>query len=143
MSEKQFYIEPNRFPIGFEIPDKAEDNKNKAEDNKTAYTGKDYPIHSAGPWVVTAGTVPDREGRLIVEDCSGNSVCATSSRGVQGRRPIMEANARLIAAAPEMLEALRWLDNEMGCRDYNYGYAQFTKADFEKVRSVINKAMNG
>lgn len=113
------------------------------KDNKIAYTGKDYPVHSDGPWSVTAGTVPDREGRLIVEDCSGNPVCATSSRGVHGRRHIMEANARLIAAAPEMLEVLRWLDNEMNCRDDEFGGCMFSRGDFGKVRSAINNAMNG
>lgn len=90
------------------------------DDNKTAYSGKDYPVHSSGPWSVTAGIAPDKKGRLIVEDCSGNPVCATSARGVQGRVPIMEANANLIAAAPEMLEVLRWLDAEMDCRDDEY-----------------------
>jgi hypothetical protein len=86
-------------------------------ENKTPYSGKDYPVRSGGPWAVTAGIAPDTKGRLIVEDCHGNPVCATSARGVQGRVPIMEANARLISAAPEMLEVLRWLDNEMDCRD--------------------------
>ena len=111
-------------------------------DGKTAYTAKDYPIHSSGPWSVTAGIVPDREGRLIVDDCSGNPVCATSARGVQGRVPIMEANAKLIAAAPEMLEVLRWLDAEMDCRD-NFGGCLFSINDFEKVRRAIKLAMEG
>jgi hypothetical protein len=75
-------------------------------DNKTAYSGKDYPVHSSGPWSVSAGIAPDPKGRLIVEDCHGNPVCTTSARGVQGRVPIMEANAKLIAAAPELYEAL-------------------------------------
>ena len=113
------------------------------DDNKTVYNGKDYTVHSAGPWVVTAGIVPDREGRLIVEDCSGNSVCATSARGVQGRRNIMEANAKLIAAAPEMLEVLRWLDNEMDCRDDEFGGCLFSRGDFKRVRQAIKLAMYG
>lgn len=29
-------------------------------DGKTAYADKDCPIHSNGPWSVTAGTVPGR-----------------------------------------------------------------------------------
>lgn len=53
-------------------------------DNKTVYRGKDYPVHSSGPWSVSAGIAPDPKGRLIVEDCHGNPVCATSARGVQG-----------------------------------------------------------
>ncbi len=112
-------------------------------DNKTAYSGKDYPAHSNGPWSVTTGIVPDRAGRLVVEDCHGNPVCATSARGVQGRVPIMEANAKLIAAAPEMLEVLRWLDNEMDCRDDDYGGALFSRGDFERVRKAIKLAMAG
>jgi hypothetical protein len=112
-------------------------------DNKTAYTNKDYPIHSSGPWSVTSGSAPDRAGRLIVEDCHGNPVCATSARGVQGRVQIMEANAKLIAAAPEMLEVLRWLDAEMDCRDNEYGGVLFSRGDFEKVRLAIKLAMEG
>jgi hypothetical protein len=111
-------------------------------ENATAYSGKDYPVHSSGPWSVTAGIVPDPKGRLIVEDCSGNPVCATSARGVQGRVPIMEANAKLIAAAPEMLEVLRWLDAEMVCR-YNFGGCLFSIHDFGKVRRAIKLAMEG
>jgi hypothetical protein len=112
-------------------------------DNKTAYSGKDYPVHSSGPWPVSAGIAPDPKGRLIVEDCYGNPVCATSARGVQGRVPIMEANAKLIAAAPEMLEVLRWLDAEMDCRDNEYGGVLFSRGDFEKVRLAIKLAMEG
>ena len=134
---QKFSFEPLWQPIGFEIPN------NGTDDGKTAYQKKDYPVHSSGPWSVTAGIVPDREGRLIVEDCSGNPVCATSARGVQGRVPIMEANAKLIAAAPEMLEVLRWLDAEMDCRDDDYGGVLFSRGDFEKVRMAIKLAMEG
>ena len=112
-------------------------------DGKTAYTGKNYPTHSSGPWSVTAGIVPDYAGRLIVEDCHGNPVCATSARGVQGRVPIMEANAKLFSAAPEMLEVLRWLDAEMDCRDDDYGGVLFSRGDFERVRLAIKLAMEG
>lgn len=112
-------------------------------ENKTAYSGKDYPVHSSGPWAVTAGIAPDHNGRLIVEDCSGNPVCATSARGVQGRVAVMEANAKLIAAAPEMLEVLRWLDAEMDCRDDDFGGVMFSRGDFEKVRRAIKLAMEG
>ena len=111
-------------------------------DGKTAYSGQGYPVHSSGPWSVSAGIAPDPKGRLIVEDCHGNPVCATSARGVQGRLHIMAANAKLIAAAPEMLEVLRWLDAEMDCRD-NFGGCLFSIQDFEKVRRAIKLAMEG
>ena len=134
---QKFNFEPLRQPVGFEIPD------NGTDDGKTAHNGKDYPVHSSGPWSVSAGIAPDPKGRLIVEDCHGNPVCATSARGVQGRVPIMEANAKLIAAAPEMLEVLRWLDDEMDCRDNEYGGVLFSRGDFEKVRLAIKLAMEG
>jgi hypothetical protein len=54
-----------------------------------------------------------------------------------------DANARLIAAAPEMLEVLRWLDNEMDCRDDEFGGCLFSRGDFEKVRRAIKLAMEG
>lgn len=106
-------------------------------DNKTSYSEKDYPVHTNGPW--------GRDDFALSSDILAiGQKCVATVHSRQCNSPEeMRANARLIAAAPEMLEALRWLDNEMDCRDYNYGYAQFTKADFEKVRSVINKAMNG
>ena len=112
-------------------------------DGKTAYSGQDYPVHSSGPWSVSAGIAPDPKGRLIVEDCHGNPVCATSARGVQGRLHIMAANAKLIAAAPEMLEVLRWLDAEMDCRDDDFGGVIFSRGDFERVRRAIKLAMEG
>ena len=111
-------------------------------DNKTVYRGKDYPVHSPGPWSVTAGVVPDRKGRLIVEDCHGNPVCATSARGVQGRVPIMEANAKLIAAAPEMLEALRRVDNYF-TQPGEDDWVRFCKEALEPVRRAIKLVMEG
>ena len=103
---------------------------------------KDKEKYSPGPWSVTTGIMPNSGGRLIVEDFGGRSVCATSARGVDGNVKRMEANAKLIAAAPDMLEVLRWLDNEMACRDDEFGGCLFSMADFKKVKSAINKAMN-
>lgn len=59
---------------------------------------------SMPPWQVTAGAVDNP--RLIVADVDGLPVCAMSLRGVFGNTKKMEANARLIAAAPDMHEAL-------------------------------------
>jgi len=51
-----------------------------------------------------------------------------------------KANARLIAAAPELLEALKWLNVEFECRDDDFGGVLFTRNDFERVRKAIAKA---
>lgn len=57
--------------------------------------------HTPGPWRVSAGAVDNP--RLIVENDLGLPVCAMSLRGVHGDTKIMEANARLIATAPDLL----------------------------------------
>lgn len=61
--------------------------------------------HTPGPWDITASAAND--GRLIVEDDIGHPICALSLRGVQGDTRKMSANAKLIAAAPDLLDALR------------------------------------
>ena len=58
--------------------------------------------HTPGPWVV--GPVDD----TIVTAPDGSEVAAIDGDYNQPDMwPVMEANARLIAAAPELLEALR------------------------------------
>jgi len=51
-----------------------------------------------------------------------------------------EANANLITAAPFMFEVLKWLDNEMDCRDDVFYGALFTREDFQRVRYAIKLA---
>lgn len=71
--------------------------------------------HTPGPWKVTAGIVDNP--CLIVEDDIGNPVCAMSLRGVYGDTVKMTANAALIAAAPDLKEALEWYaENVLNCR---------------------------
>ena len=94
--------------------------------------------HTPGPWKVTAGIVDNP--RLMVEDDIGNPVCAMSLRGVYGDTVKMTANAHLISAAPDMLEALEWLSNEFDCRDDEYGMVGFTHDEFRKVNAAIRKA---
>ena len=77
---------------------------------------------SPAPWSVSAGAVPNAGGRLIIQNCFGLPVCATSLRGVQGRDECMRANAELIAAAPEMFAALiaaiEWIEDDRFDDDY-------------------------
>lgn len=106
-------------------------------DNKTAYTGKDYPVHTNGPW--------GYEDFALSSDivAIGQKLVATVQSRCCNSPEEMRANAKLIAAAPEMLEALRWLNNEMDCRDGEYGGVLFTRDEFRKVRNTIKKAMAG
>lgn len=47
-----------------------------------------------------------------------------------------KANARLIAAAPELLETLKWLNAEFE----DFEGVLFTRNDFERVRRALAKA---
>jgi len=112
-------------------------------DGKTAYNGKDYPVHTNGPWEVDA-----THCRTAINSKSGKRkhvamVNITKNSEYEITKEEHEANARLIASAPEMLEVLRWLDAEMDCRDDGSGVVLFSREDFERVLRAINLAMNG
>lgn len=91
------------------------------------------PNHSPGPWKVAK--TDDGDFGIVSRYNEWLAKCYPWAKP--------EANAKLIAAAPEMLEVLRWLDNEMDCRDDEYGGALFSRGDFGKVRRVIKLAMEG
>jgi len=57
--------------------------------------------HTPGPW----GVERDRDGDLIVSQPGNDGQVIVSMRGADG--PEWDANARLIAAAPDLLAALR------------------------------------
>ena len=94
---------------------------------------------SPSPWSVTSGIAPDREGRLIVEDCLGNPVCATSARGVRGRRRMMDANANIIAAAPDLYAALERIYGKLLMSDRD-GDARITEGDGAMAEAALRKA---
>ena len=91
--------------------------------------------HTPGPWKAI--------GCEVYEDLTGGDfICEIDRRTLD--RPDTEnvANARLIAAAPELLEALRALDAHFASsKEVNHGYA--CRADGEMhslVRAAIAKA---
>ena len=116
---------------------------NSYGDGKTPYSGKDYPVHSNAPWRIEGVNVKT----AISSGCKHVAMVNYFDCGKGDPRSIMkeehDANAKLIAAAPEMLEVLRWLDNEMDCRDDEFGGCLFSRGDFEKVRMAIKLAMEG
>ena len=70
--------------------------------------------HTPGPWEVTDNTA-DGYGQLVVDSMHGAvAICYTAERGIPGAPSECGANAHLIAAAPELLAALRaaeeWAD---------------------------------
>ena len=116
------------------------------DDNKTPYTGKDYPVHTNGPWEADATHVRTAvNSKATANNPRKHIAMVNITKNPEYEITIEEheANARLIAAAPDMLEVLLWLNNEMDCRDAEYGGVLFSRGDFEKVRRAIKLAMEG
>jgi hypothetical protein len=85
--------------------------------------------HTSGPWKYT---ISKNSGRHQISDAKcGGQVCAIWSRG----KDITEANARLIAAAPEMLEALMEV-----AKYWQYDYDTFIYMIKNNVSKIIEKA---
>lgn len=83
--------------------------------------------HTPGPWKVN-GNID--WGRFCIDDEGGRPVATTEQR--HGDHEFAtNANARLIAAAPELLEALQAM-----FRTYNHG----SNAVLNKARAAITKA---
>ena len=85
--------------------------------------------HTPGPWVVresSCGSV-GTDSILTALAFGDDPDCKADDR--------MVANARLIAAAPELLEALKAICDE---QDANEGYA--TPATYDAARAAIAKA---
>lgn len=93
--------------------------------------------HTPGPW---EATFTDYRGAFdpLVMGSDVHEICFVYKH--RQDQSVTIANANLIAAAPEMLEVLRWLDNEMDCRDSGFGGCLFSRGDFARVRAVIKSA---
>ena len=88
--------------------------------------------HTPGPWFVSMKPDWDEDGGMgpAVYDCDGGVFAVVDDEPETIARPFYEADAHLIASAPEMLEVLEWLSDEY-C---------FTEQDFCRVHAVIRKA---
>jgi hypothetical protein len=95
--------------------------------------------HTEGPWMYATGEdwdgahVTDKHGR-IVADCQGCDI--PGACGEVGTDEA-KANARLIAAAPEMLEALREMLSMFGDHEQ---YDEDSAQVISQTRQVIAKA---
>jgi hypothetical protein len=74
-----------------------------AERAKNTNGGMPPVGHTPGPWDVYAGTMIEREGMLLATVPESSQMCPPDGRDMFWET---RANARLIAAAPELLEAL-------------------------------------
>ena len=86
-----------------------------------------------GPWVVDANVV---QARWNIDDAKGNSVALTHQLPGDKDWQKRDANTHLIAAAPELLEALQYLTHAMG-----YGSSMDVAKGEELAQAAINKAL--
>lgn len=99
----------------------------------TEQTGKPVVAgHTPGPWTM------DRHRQLRGADGEQVGVWDAGISWVS-RSPVAEANSRLIAAAPELLEALTDVLNHSGARG-NYHALKYADA-VEKAEAVLAKAL--
>jgi hypothetical protein len=90
--------------------------------------------HTPAPWAVD-GTL--HSGDLDVISADGRIAMIDDSRATGWNEPTIKANARLIAAAPDLLNALDGLLDYL--RDYDADYPEAAPI-FGKARAAIAKA---
>jgi hypothetical protein len=87
--------------------------------------------HTPGPWSAVGAFIENRN--------TGTAVCKTMCRfNNEGHFPVeveADANARLIAAAPELAEALT---NLLACSGKHYAHPAFIKAR-DDARAILVK----
>ena len=97
--------------------------------------------HTQGPWAVLIG----KNGKLTVDDVKGGFPNDYRSEFpiaiIQGPLDDKQANARLIAAAPELLEALELSLNALE-RWHNSKAASLYGNDSDKARLACINAIN-
>ena len=93
------------------------------------------PQHTTGPFSVYENA-PGNKHRFLIHDSAGQTVAATT--GDPDHAPDYYralANARLIAAAPELLAALKVVREYM-----DHAADQFSDEDIFQIRAAIAKA---
>ena len=92
--------------------------------------------HTPGPWGLDGNLIEGPDGERVA--------CITA---YSRRTPKQKANARLIAAAPDLLEALRgMMDAYMDLCDENepnYRSYEFRQSKWEAARAAIAKVEGG
>lgn len=96
------------------------------------------PKHTPGPWSVRKNDHSCVSGPRMSIDGSGRKIGTFTVASCLGYKDEREANARLIAAAPELLKALQACDRVFGAPNPD-PLAAF--ATIEKARAAISKAL--
>ena len=99
--------------------------------------------HTPGPWAVSIGPprVAPKKTRIIPGD-NRDFIIATAETGVYGPPKVGEdeANARLISAAPELLEALKAVILDVSVPKSDHPWAIQQRKAHEMAAAAIRKA---
>ena len=101
--------------------------------------------HTPGPWV--SGHFDDIDDEIIIQTSEGEYVASIDCDGAyEGKiAKCIDANARLIAAAPDLLEALKMVGGIIhnGDDPDGSGFFDITAKEIEQVFAAIAKAKGG
>jgi len=101
--------------------------------------------HTPGPWFVNDNPLKMSEYCILAESrgtAFGASVAIANQR--EGRNPLSpeeaKANAQIMSAAPELLEALKIVTNDLACLVENAGKQAALDPRIKKARAAMAKA---
>lgn len=94
--------------------------------------------HTKGPWYTSGAMINHADQHLVIDEKTGNNIAICYGVGSLGEA---KANAHLITAAPELLEACHTILNRFGghVRDYEEMTAG-QKLAIERMVEAIRKA---
>ena len=93
--------------------------------------------HTPGPWSVEEYG-DDETPALVIHKGSESRVCFMATPGSHGDPEKIEADAHLISAAPELYEALCWIEKHYANQDMSH--AQFRIEAFGRALAALAKA---
>lgn len=99
--------------------------------------------HTPGPWAVATGPIQTNEfgEKFKTINFSENEInCVDVYANIDECEETLTANARLIAAAPDMLECLLMFDEFEKVETYSPKWEELASKHMEMVSVAINKA---
>ena len=134
MKTPQIAALPGMSPLGFASPkDALRHHVSGAIDRGEAVAIVGIPVPVPGPWHATAEYIRDENDGMIGE---ATNLWANVKTPIGDRR----ANAQLMAAAPDMLAALRALLATNSCREATYNSNVGLAEAVDVARAAIAKA---
>jgi hypothetical protein len=91
--------------------------------------------HTPGPWVLVGNSIKSRKADCIVVRLPADTDCVGDESDQQIER--WDADSNLIAAAPELLNALEGLFEEYEDRRAQFGSGIFGSAIWKKYEDVV------